>query len=225
MFRRGGLGARLGRARSLKEVFGALVEYPMIGPFLGYQIAIDLNYSEHLLFDEDDFTVPGPGAIRGLQKVFRDLGESDAEPASHADGRAPGAGIRPARPTSSRASSVVGCMPSTVKGSSARPTSTPGRRSRNSRATGSGSSRSIGARQRPLPLFFPPKWNINDRLITVRKTGSPEACEQVEDAQLRLVPVAPSGAETSGAHVREPSRRSTRPRVGLSGRRRVLWAI
>lgn len=75
MFRPRGLGAELGRARSLEEVFAALVEYPMIGPFLGYQIAVDLNYSEHLSFDEDDFTVPGPGAIRGLRKVFRDPGD------------------------------------------------------------------------------------------------------------------------------------------------------
>lgn len=75
MFRPGGLGARLGRAQSLEDVFNALVEYPMIGPFLGYQIAVDLNYSENLRFHEDDFTVPGPGAIRGLHKVFRDPGD------------------------------------------------------------------------------------------------------------------------------------------------------
>ena len=34
----------------------------MIGPFMGYQLAIDLNYSEHLEFSEDEFTMPGPGA-------------------------------------------------------------------------------------------------------------------------------------------------------------------
>jgi hypothetical protein len=52
----------------------------MIGPFMGYQLAIDLNYSDHLSFDEDDFTVPGPGAVRGLQKVFCDFaGHSPAE--------------------------------------------------------------------------------------------------------------------------------------------------
>ena len=45
----------------------------MIGPFMGYQLAIDLNYSEQLNFDEDDFTVPGPGAVRGLDKVFSDF--------------------------------------------------------------------------------------------------------------------------------------------------------
>jgi 5-hmdU DNA kinase-like protein len=72
MFRKGGLGAKLGRADSLEDVYDALTEYPMIGPFLGYQIAIDLNYSEHLDFDEDEFTMPGPGATRGIEKVFSD---------------------------------------------------------------------------------------------------------------------------------------------------------
>ncbi len=72
MFRKGGLGAELGKADSLGEVYEALVAYPMIGPFLGYQIAVDLNYSEHLDFDEDEFTIPGPGALRGIAKVFSD---------------------------------------------------------------------------------------------------------------------------------------------------------
>jgi len=74
MFRPGRLGATLARAGSLSAIFDSLTTYPMIGPFLGYQIAIDLNYSDHLEFCEDDFTVPGPGARRGLQKVFADAG-------------------------------------------------------------------------------------------------------------------------------------------------------
>jgi hypothetical protein len=72
MFRPGGLGAELGRAQSLSEIFEALISYPMIGPFLGYQIAIDLNYSAELDFDENEFTMPGPGALRGIGKVFSD---------------------------------------------------------------------------------------------------------------------------------------------------------
>jgi 5-hmdU DNA kinase, helical domain len=80
MFRKGGLGAELGRAGSLAEVYEALTAYPMIGPFLGYQIAIDLNYSEELEFDENEFTMPGPGALRGLEKVFIDpAGKSPQE--------------------------------------------------------------------------------------------------------------------------------------------------
>jgi hypothetical protein len=74
MFRSGGLGLSLARAESLGDIFDALIAYPMIGPFLGYQIAIDLNYSEHFAFEEDEFTVPGPGALRGIEKVFSDRG-------------------------------------------------------------------------------------------------------------------------------------------------------
>jgi hypothetical protein len=74
MFAPGGLGAGLAAARSLQEVVEALLQWPTIGPFLAYQIAIDLNYTPHLPFDEDEFTVPGPGALRGLKKVFVDFG-------------------------------------------------------------------------------------------------------------------------------------------------------
>lgn len=69
-----GLPRRVARAHSLREAYEALVEYPLIGPFMGYQLAIDLNYSELLDFSESDFTVPGPGALRGLRKVFSDFG-------------------------------------------------------------------------------------------------------------------------------------------------------
>lgn len=79
MFAPGGLGATLARARSLREVYEALIEWPMIGPFLAYQLAVDLNYSEHLDFSEDEFTVPGPGAVRGLHKVFTDFGGNRPE--------------------------------------------------------------------------------------------------------------------------------------------------
>lgn len=74
MFGSGGLGRDLAHATSLKDVYLALRAWPMIGPFMGYQLAIDLNYSDHLDFSEDEFTVAGPGAARGLRKVFSDFG-------------------------------------------------------------------------------------------------------------------------------------------------------
>ncbi|HEY2181031.1 MAG TPA: nucleotide kinase domain-containing protein [Solirubrobacteraceae bacterium] len=79
MFCRGALGRDLARARSLKDVYQALTAWPMIGPFMGYQLAIDLNYSEHLDFSEDEFTMPGPGALRGLRKVFSDFAGHSAK--------------------------------------------------------------------------------------------------------------------------------------------------
>lgn len=69
---RDGLTAKLARAGSLEEVFGTISSYPSLGPFLAYQLTIDLNYSTLIDFDEDDFVVAGPGALSGIAKCFAD---------------------------------------------------------------------------------------------------------------------------------------------------------
>jgi hypothetical protein len=76
MFRPRRLGLQLAKASSLRQVYESLLAWPMIGPFMAYQMAIDLNYTDCMEFSEDDFTVPGPGAIRGIRKVFFDVRES-----------------------------------------------------------------------------------------------------------------------------------------------------
>lgn len=58
------------KAKSLKELFLALRDLPLIGDFMAYQIAIDFNYSLVFSFDENDFTIAGPGSKRGIQKCF-----------------------------------------------------------------------------------------------------------------------------------------------------------
>lgn len=60
----------IARAKSLRDVYGFLVSYPVMGRFLSYQICIDLNYSELCDFDENSFVVAGPGAISGVVKCF-----------------------------------------------------------------------------------------------------------------------------------------------------------
>jgi hypothetical protein len=67
------------KAKSLKELFFKLKDLPLIGNFMAYQLAIDFNYSEVFDFDENDFTVAGPGAIRGIHKCFSDLGGKSYE--------------------------------------------------------------------------------------------------------------------------------------------------
>ena len=57
-------------ASSMSQAFSILRGYDSIGTFLAYQYIIDLNYSRHLAFSENEFTVPGPGALRGLRKCF-----------------------------------------------------------------------------------------------------------------------------------------------------------
>lgn len=72
---------QIGNARTLKSVYDILHAFPLMGDFMSYQIAVDLNYSDLLAFGENDFTVPGPGAHRGIRKVFEDLGDFTPEDA------------------------------------------------------------------------------------------------------------------------------------------------
>ncbi len=58
------------KSRKLEELFWILKELPMVGNFLAYQYAIDINYYKVVNFSENDFVVAGPGAIRGIQKTF-----------------------------------------------------------------------------------------------------------------------------------------------------------
>ncbi len=64
----------VGSAPNMKEVFEILFSYPMIGRFLGYQLATDLNYSEICNLSEMEFVMPGPGAMDGIHKCFSHLG-------------------------------------------------------------------------------------------------------------------------------------------------------
>jgi hypothetical protein len=68
------LPERVTAANSLRQVYELIRSYPSMGPFLAYQLAIDLNYSTVLSFDEDDFVVAGPGARSGIAKCFADTG-------------------------------------------------------------------------------------------------------------------------------------------------------
>jgi hypothetical protein len=68
---RTGVTNKLQSARTYEDAFKALHTYPLHGDvFVPMQHLTDLNYSEVINFDEDDFIVPGPGALRGINKCF-----------------------------------------------------------------------------------------------------------------------------------------------------------
>lgn len=75
MFLENACAERVLQAPSLEAVVELLQSFPLMGPFMAYQTAIDLNYSELLDFSENDYTQAGPGALRGLKKAFIDLGD------------------------------------------------------------------------------------------------------------------------------------------------------
>lgn len=60
---------------SLEQLYNLLLKLPTIGPFLAFQFAIDINYSELVNFNEMDFVVAGPGAKDGMKKCFTDFGD------------------------------------------------------------------------------------------------------------------------------------------------------
>jgi len=69
----------LSNVRLLEDLYLKLCTVPSFGPFLAYQYAIDLNYTTHFDFDEMEFVVAGPGALRGIGKCFENTGGLDAE--------------------------------------------------------------------------------------------------------------------------------------------------
>jgi hypothetical protein len=55
---------------SLQGLFNKLLELSYVGNFLAMQFTIDLNYSDVFNFDENEFIVPGPGSLRGIDRCF-----------------------------------------------------------------------------------------------------------------------------------------------------------
>jgi hypothetical protein len=60
MFLADRLGESLLTARSLREIYSLLHNYPLMGDFMSYQIAIDLNYSEVINFSENENIIQNP---------------------------------------------------------------------------------------------------------------------------------------------------------------------
>lgn len=163
MYSPGGIGSALARASSLREVYELLLSWPMIGPFLAYQIAIDLNYSEHMDFSEDEFTVPGPGAVRGLQKVFSDFGGSRPDTLirrmvdnQEAEFERLGLAFEDLFGRRLHAIDCQGLFCETDKYSRV---AFPALKSNRQRIKQTHTPSRL-----PLPLHYPPKWGLNDRL-------------------------------------------------------------
>ena len=67
------------RSETMDEAFQILKSYPLIGNFMAYQLVTDINYSEVVNWREDEFTVAGPGSLRGIKKCFIDKGNMSNE--------------------------------------------------------------------------------------------------------------------------------------------------
>lgn len=165
MFVHGDLAPRILEAKSLEEIFELLRSYPLIGNFMAYQIAIDLNYSALFKFSENDFTSPGPGALRGLRKVFEDLGDYSPSEAimwmvEH-QGREFDRYRLPFKGLWGRALHAIDCQGLFCEVDKYCRVAMPELVSARKRIKKRFSPSPYG-----LKLFFPPRWGINERLPT-----------------------------------------------------------
>ena len=168
MFRRRALPRAVARARRLGDLYLALLEYPLIGPFMAYQLAIDINYSELVDFSEDEFTMPGPGAERGIRKCFPDVRRIDMPGViqwivEHQQSEAEQVGVH--SPTLwGRPLQAIDCQNLFCELDKYARVAFPRLKSNRSRIKAT-----FVPSPEPLTLFYPPKWMINDELPRVRK--------------------------------------------------------
>lgn len=79
MFNEDNVQEKLIRCKTMEEGFNILRNYPLIGNFMAYQLVTDINYSDVVDWREDEFTVAGPGSLRGIKKCFIDKGKMSDE--------------------------------------------------------------------------------------------------------------------------------------------------
>lgn len=79
MFNIDKLGFKIMKCSTMEEAFNIIKGYPLIGNFMAYQLVTDINYSDVVDWKENEFTVAGPGSLRGIKKCFIDKGNMSNE--------------------------------------------------------------------------------------------------------------------------------------------------
>ena len=156
---------RLTETRSMREGFDMLRAYSSIGDFLAYQFITDINYSEMTDFSETEFVVPGPGARDGLRKCFTDFGgfgESDLirMTAELQDEEFTRRGLE-FESLWGRALQLVDCQNLFCEIDKYARVAHPGVAGRTGRVR---IKRKFAPNPAPIPLFYPPKWGLNDKM-------------------------------------------------------------
>ncbi len=67
------------KCKKMEDAFNIIKSYPLIGNFMAYQLVTDINYSDIVDWKENEFTIAGPGSLRGIKKCFIDKGDMTNE--------------------------------------------------------------------------------------------------------------------------------------------------
>lgn len=186
------LPEKLAEAKSMSSAFDLLVGYGGIGAFLAYQFVTDLNYTTLLDFTEMEYVKAGPGARSGLEKCFEDPGGYGPEDLIRwtADRQREEFGRRGLefKDLWGRPLQLIDCQNLYCE---------IDKYSRVAHPEIASSSQRKRIKQkykydsRPLKLWFPPKWGLNERLsASVDKLDSPLLQVNINRSATRL-PDAP----------------------------------
>jgi hypothetical protein len=159
------LPQKLSNAPSMQRAFTLLRAYPSIGDFLGYQFVTDLNYGTLTDFDEMEFVVAGSGARDGIKKCFKRLaGRSEADVirviAERQEECLTATGVR--LPTLwGRKLQLIDCQNLFCEIDKYARKAYPELRGHSKRSR---IKQKFKPSLKPVELWYPPKWQINDRI-------------------------------------------------------------
>jgi hypothetical protein len=173
---------RISDASSMQEVFELLRSYPMIGDFLAYQLAIDINYSELTDFSETQFVVAGPGAKDGIRKCFSDYGGLNEEEiirvmADRQEKEFERLGLQ-FRSLWERRLQLIDCQNLFCEVDKYARLAHPEILGRSKRTR---MKRLFRMNPEPINYWYPPKWGLNDRIAGAQKTTSLDGRRQPAD--------------------------------------------
>lgn len=80
-FKKKNLADKLLNAKNFRKAYEVINSCQYFGDFLSYQYITDINYSDVVDWQECDFTRPGQGCKRGVEKVFKTIGNQPYETA------------------------------------------------------------------------------------------------------------------------------------------------
>ncbi|MGB1697350.1 MAG: nucleotide kinase domain-containing protein [Thermoplasmatota archaeon] len=172
MFLDNGLGKELPSKQSLESIVETLREYPLMGDFMSYQVAIDLNYLPQINFSENDYVVAGPGALRGIRKAFPDVSPKDSvnvirHMVESQDEKFEEFGYE-FQGLWGRKLHAIDCQGLFCELDKYTREAMPELKSARKRIKAK-----YSPRQQPFQLFFPPKWGINDKIPGKQAFGDP----------------------------------------------------
>lgn len=156
---------KIAESNNLEDVYKTLLSYPSFGSFLAFQYAIDLNYSQIINFSEMDFVVAGPGAKNGILKCFSSLGDYSYEDvikmmAENQEEDCQRLGLT--LPTLwGRKLQLIDCQNLFCEVDKYLRVTNP---DLNAASGKSRIKQKYLFAKAPISLFFPPKWNLNDKI-------------------------------------------------------------